>query len=578
MSSIENILNSVLSQLGAGSKEIVYVSVTPGVGLEMIQIDPTIKAVKLYGHKPLEYNDSMREIVNYDDFKEALQELFTELNLNPKCNVVLNLPMVHFGKVDLPLLLNDEAVTEAIISEVEQAYIFKRCEPVVSWFEANSPSGSSASENRTIFYSAVQKPAVDKIKEILTELGATLSGLEISLISSLRALSYSDLAATQMVNNTAWNLMVLNSSGYSIVAMSGKHIIDYYEEPLALKTYEIDEIYDVINASAQIALMNFPTNYLYIVSETDMVSAEHLASKLQVEGKIDYLENNSFRKNEIVPVSLNILPDEVTKISLEAIGIAVSRMESFPAKLEFSGNRSEFSGDGEESIAFDFKGREIVLTESVLQKIVLGIAGILILPIWIGMMALPKMQEAEKTKLEIVKKDIKEVDTQINSLKSQSSTKGNFLVATEVENVLKSNRTKLMAYSAIGESVPKNLWITYLSIDNSAKIDIKGVSENVENVYLFFRNMKDSLVNVNLRLHKLEMLSTSIDDAVSFDGPTMYEFQITNKSNVELNANTESVAAEQSDNKAKNGLGSFADKLKPGKKVNALEPVPDPED
>ena len=117
------------------------------------------------------------------------------------------------------------------------------------------------------------------------------------------------------------------------------------------------------------------------------------------------------------------------------------------------------------------------------------------------------------------------------------------------------------------------------SIDDIEKIvEIVWQTENVENVYLFFRNMKDSLVNVNLRLHKLEMLSTSIDDAVSFDGPTMYEFQITNKSNVELNANTESVAAEQSDNKAKNGLGSFADKLKPGKKVNALEPVPDPED
>ena len=68
-----------------------------------------------------------------------------------------------------------------------------------------------------------------------------------------------------MANNTAWNLMVLNPSGYSIVAMAGKHIVDYYEEPLALKTYEMEEIYDVINASAQIALMNFPTNYLYIV-------------------------------------------------------------------------------------------------------------------------------------------------------------------------------------------------------------------------------------------------------------------------------------------------------------------------
>ena len=577
MSGIENILNDVLSKMGAGSKEIVYVSVTPGVGVEMIQIDPAIKAVKLYAHKPLEYNDSMREIANYDDFKTALQELFTELNLNPKCNVVLNMPMVYFGKIDLPLLLNDEGVTEAIISEVEQAYIFKRCEPVVSWFEAHSAS-STSSETRTIFYSAIQKPVVEKVKSILSELGATLSGLEISLTSTFRALAYSGLTETQMANSTAWNLMVLNPSGYSIVSMSGKNVVDYYEEPIALKTYEMEEVYEVINASAQIALMNFPTNYLYIVSNTDMVSAEHLVSKLQVEGTIDYLENNSFRKNEIIPVSLNILPDEVTKISVEAVGIAVSRIENYPIRLDFSGNNAEMTSSGEESVAFEFNGREIVLTESVLMKIALVLGAILIIPVLAAMLLLPNIQKEEKTKLDAIKKDIKSVETDINKLKSQASTKGNFVVNTEVENVLKANRTKLMAYSAVGDSVPKDLWVTYLSIDPAAKIDIKGVSENVENVYLFYRNMKDSLVNVNLRLHKLEMLSASLDDAVSSEGPTMYEFQITNKSNAEMNVGAEPENPESDSKNSKKGLGSLAEKLKGGKKINALEPVTIQED
>ena len=573
MSNLENVLNNLLSQFGAGSKDMVYVSITPGVGVEMIQVDPAIRAVKVYGHKPLEYNDSMREIANYDELKEALQDLFKELNLNPKCNVVLNLPMVHFGKIDLPLMLNDASVTEAVISEVEQAYIFKRCEPVVSWFEAHTATAGS-SENKTIFYSAVQKPAVDKIKEILTELGSTLGGLEISLISSLRALAYSNLTETQMASNTAWNLMMVNSSGYSIIAMSGKNVIDYYEEPLALKTYELEEIYDVINASAQIALMNFPTNYLYIVSNTEMVSAEHLVAKLQVEGKIDYLENNSFRKREIVPVSLDILPDEVTKISLEAVGIAVSKIEAFPAKLEFSGNKAEVSGGAEESIAFYFDGKEIVLTKAILMKIVVVLGVILILPVLVAWMVIPNLQKTEKDKLEAIKKDIKAVEADINKLKSQASTKGHFVVNTEVENVLKNNRTKLMAYSALGESVPKELWVTYLSINADSKIDIKGVSENVENVYVFFRNLKDSLVNVNLRLHKLEMLSSSIDDAVAVDGATMYEFQITNLSAAELNVGDAApVEGENAGKDNKKGLGALADKLKSGKKVNNLEPI-----
>lgn len=563
---IEKFINDLLSQLGAGSKEIVYLSVTPGVGLELIQVDPVIKSVKTYGHKPLEYSDSMREISNYDDFKNVLQELFHDLNINPKCNIVLNLPMVHFGKVDLPLLLNDEGVTEAVISEVEQSYIFKRCEPVVSWFEGNS---NSASDTRTIFYSAVQKTAIDKIKEILTEMGANLSGVEISLVSNLRALLFSGLTETQMEGGTPWNLMIVNSTGYSLVSLSGKNIVDYYEEPLALKTYELDEIYEVINASAQIALMNSPTNYLYVVSETDLVSAEHLVSKMSFEGKVDFLENNSFRKREILSVSLNILPDQVMKISLESVGIAVSRVCDYPVRLDFSGNKpSEMSSGGEESISFTFNDKEIVLTETVMKKISFVIAGILIIPSLIAMLTLPVIQKKNKAQLDEINSKIKNVEAEIKKLTELASESGNFVIKTEIENVLKYNRTKLIAYSALGESVPADLWITYFSAKDKGKFDIKGISEDVEDIYIFYKNMKDSLIDNQLRLHKLEMISDSIDDAVASDMPTMYDFEITNMAESELNPSAKDDKKNAAD--ANSGASKNA---KSTKKVNDLEPV-----
>ncbi len=576
---IEKFLNDLLSQLGAGSKEVVYLSVTPGVGLELIQVDPVIKSVKVYGHKPLEYSDSMREIANYDDFKTVLQELFTDLNISPKCNIVLNLPMVHFGKVELPLLLNDEGVTEAVISEVEQAYIFKRCEPVISWFEGSS---STASDTRTIFYSAVQKPAVDKIKEILTELGATLSGVEISLVSALRALSFAGLTDVQMQDGTPWNLMIVNASGYNLVSLSGKNIIDYYEEPLALKTYELDEIYDVINTSAQIALMNFPSNYLYVVSETDLVSAEHLVSKMQFEGKVDFLENNSFRKREILPVSLNILPDQVMKISLESVGIAVSKSYNYPIKLDFSGNQSsEMSSSGEETFSFHFNDKEIVLTETVMKKISFVIAGVLIIPALVAMLMLPVVQKKNQAKLDEINSKIKTVDTEIQKLTEQASASGNFVVKTEIENVIKYNRTKLIAYSALGESVPSDLWITYFMAKEAGKIDIKGVSESVEDIYIFFKNVKDYLFDNQLRIYKLEMPSASIDDVVDADTPTSYLFEITNMSESEVTSsskktNNTNTNADDKDGKANSAAKSSNDSkaIAPStRKVNDLTPV-----
>ena len=574
---IEKFLNDLLSQLGAGSKEIVFLSVTPGVGLELIQVDPVIKSVKTYGHKPLEYSDSMREISNYDDFKNALQDLFQELNINPKCNIVLNLPMVHFGKVELPLLLSDESITEAVISEVEQSYIFKRCEPVVSWFDGHS---NSASDSRTIFYSALQKNAIDKIKEILGELGANLGGVEISLISNLRALLFSGLTETQMEEGTPWNLMIVNSNGYSIVSLLGKEIIDYYEEPLALKTYELDEIYEVINTSAQIALMNFPSNYLYVVSETDLVSAEHLSTKMPFEGKIDFLENNSFRKREVLSVSLNILPDQVMKISLESVGIAVSKVCDYPIKLDFSGNSpAEMASAGEESISFNFNNKEIVLTETVLRKMSFVIAAVLIVPSLFAMLTLPVVQKKNKAQLNDINSKIEKIEAEIKELTELASESGNFVIKTEIENVIKNNRAKLIAYSALGESVPADLWITYFSAKDTGKFDIKGISEDVEDIYIFFKNMKDSLIDNQLRLHKLEMVSDSIDDAVMPDGPVMYNFEITNMSEGDLNPS--SAAAKKSDTSGKNNNSDNANNgasapqtpNAPAKKVNDLEPV-----
>lgn len=579
---IEKFLNELLSQFGAGSKESVYLSVTPGVGLELIQVDPSIKTIKNYGHKPLDYSDSMREIVNYDDFKSALEDLFSELNISPKCNIVLNIPMAHFGKIDLPLLLDDDGITEAIVSEVEQAYIFKRCEPVVSWYDA---SVNNASDTRTIFYAALQKPAIDKIKNIVSEIGATLTGIEISLISSLRALLYSDVTAQVMENGSAWNLMTISSNGYSILSLAGKNIVDYYEEPLALKTYELDEIYDAINASAQIALMHSPSNYLYVVSETDLVSAEHLVSKMQFEGTVNALENNSFKRRELLPVSLNILPDQVAKISLEAIGVAVSRICNYPVKFDFLFGKSgeAISTDSVESLSFHFNDKEIVLTEDVMRKMSYAIAGILLVPALVAFFTLPVLQKKYSERLQDINAKINSVDSQISQLTEQASASGSFVVKTEIENVLKANRIKLISYSALGESVPNDLWISYFSVKEDGKIDIKGESQTVEAIYVFFKNMKDYLIDTRLRVYKLKMKSDSIEDAVSLGEPQLYEFEITNMSEAELTPTVDKVTQDPNNKKdaqknasAQNPPAENPVNAKPPnstKKVNDLEPI-----
>lgn len=530
-------LNNILSQLGVGSKDTVYLSVTPGVGLELIQLDTSSRTIKNYAYRPLEYNESLRELSDIEGFKNAVTELFAELKINIKSNVVLNLPMVLFGSKELPLLLADDAVTEALTSEVEQSYIFKRYEPVINWIDANN---FQSGDMRKLFYSAVQKNVIDDIKNALTELGATLSGVEMSLTSILKALAFSGLAEEQMKENISWNLMLITQSGYSICSMIGKNIVDYYEEPLAIKSFEGDEIYNAINASAQITLMSYPANYLYVVSETDMVSAELLSKRLQTDGIVNFWENNSFKKQDALPVSLEVLEETAHKISLEAIGIAVGSSVSMPVRFNFISGSSTSDGatdDPNEPVHIPIGENGIDISPNAARNVALAAGVVLLIPAILAFILVPMVANQKQTLLDEVNAKLQQTDAEIKRLQEEQNKQNDFDVNAEIKKVLANNRSKLMAYTALGESVPKKLWVTYFVAKDDGKFDIKGDSSNVEDIYLFFRNMKDSLISTKLRLHKLEMKTDSVDEAVTIDPnqPTDYEFEITNMTNAELN-------------------------------------------
>ena len=529
-------LNSILSQLGVGGKETVYLSVTPGVGLELIQLDLQSRTVKNYSYRPLEYNESLREISDMNEFKNAVTELFEELKINLKSNVVLNLPMVLLGSKELPLLLGDDAVQEALTSEVEQSYIFKRFEPVVSWCDSNN---IQSGDSRKLFYSAVQKNVIEDIKNALNELGITLAGVEISLTSVLKALAFAGLAQDQMKDNVSWNLMLITPSGYSICSMIGKSIVDYYDEPLAIKSFEGDEIYNAINASAQITLMSYPASYLYIISETDMVSAELLSKRLQTESVVNYLENNSFKKQDVIPVSLEVLEDVAHKISLEAIGVATGNVTSLPVKFNFmvSGSGGEsLQDDPNEPVHVVLGSHEFDISPNAARNLAVLIAIILLLPFGGAFIGVPMIAQQKQAQLDDINSRLDQTNAEIKRIQDEQNKANDFDVNKEIEKVMSNNRAKLMGYTALGESVPKNLWLTYFAAKDDGKFDIKGESENVEEVYVFFKNMKDSLISTQLRLQKLQMKSDSVDDAVTIDvnAPSDYEFEITNMSDTEL--------------------------------------------
>ncbi len=561
--------NLLSSFMGSGHKDTVYLSVTPGVGLELCLIDPQSRQVKAYAVRELAYNETTKDIADYEALKSAVEEMYMEVGVNPRCNVIVNLPVCALGTMNLPLIMAENSIEVSVTSEVEQSYIFRRLEPVVAWTDVNT--GSNGGDTRKILYAAMQKPVIENIAAALGALGSTLTSVEISVVSYLRALDYIGYTSAQMKDNITWNLMIVSSTGYSLVSMVGKTIVDYYEEPLAIKTFEGDDIYNAINASAQITLMSYPANYLYIISETDMVSAELLSKKIQNAGTVDFLENNTFKKQEVMPVSLEVLPDNVMKISLQAVGCALSLISNYPLHFDFMKDTAKVAV-ADEPVSLQFGDQTIDLSPTKATQLAFGV-----LVICAGLLSalafgvLPGMESAKQSQLSEVEGKVKELETQLQTAEGEQSATGSFDMAKQVDYVLKNNRAKLMNYTAIGTSIPDTVWLTYFMTTDDGLIDVKGAATNVEDVYTFFKNMKDSLINTKLRLYKLQMQSSSVDDVISNDSSSNYEFEITNMEENQLKSllgiTSENGENENAASNAKNGGKAPNNKLLSDKPV-----------
>ena len=540
-------LEDFLSKLGASTKITVGVSVSPSIGLEMIEIDRTTGTVNKYAYKPLEYNHSTREITDYSQFEIALEDLFEELHIPKKSNIIVSIPTVFFGMIQLPILLTDEAITNAIISEVEQSYIFKRQKPVVGWSEVFS---NIDTENRTLAYTAVQETVLDGITQACDEIGCTLVGLEPSYASLLRALHYTNVATEQMQENVTWNLMIIGQNSYSILSIINKKIIDYYEEPLALKSFVDDEIYNAIMTSAKLTLVGLPANHLFIISEADLVSAEVLSMKLSVESKINFLECNKYAQNELLPVNLNILPKKALQVTLESIGATVYPFCEFPIKLNLLQEKDSSTGMFDE-----FKGYprinvgnlEVELTPDFIKKISLILGAVLVLPmifliLFLGHFVIPK----EQTKLDYLNSKIKQTTDSIAEYADTASKENSFDLDPTINKICAEGKLKLTYYGALGVSIPNKLWITYYLSNEAGKIDVKGNAANVASVYTFYKNIKQLVNNSDIKLHTLEIGSGSLDDVVSniSSSPKYYNFEITNMGEAELNPPAQPPAAD----------------------------------
>ena len=530
-------MTNLLDSLGFGGVTAgidVYIAISANGRAEMTLLNPKTQQVRAYAQMPIEYNESLREIEHIENFTETMRQLFNKCNINPqKSNIYLTIPTVWFAyKEDVPLMLDENGVSNVVIGELEQSYIFKRKDPLPYWFDATAVK----SETRNIFYTAIQMDSKDLFQNAFKSLGAKLVSITCSVFTDLRGLIrtgiVSELTASQ---ETPWNLLIINNSGFQMYGMKGTHITEYVEEPLALKTYEGEEAYAAINNAVQISLMGADAGTLVILSETDLVSADYLRENIQFSGNIIAVEDNKFKENPFMDFGLNVIQEEQIDISLSTIGL-ISPTSYLPVNVDFLegfDTKKNVNATIEIPLTKDYT---LVLTpqKALIASIIL--LGLVLIPLAICFGFLNQMISNANKQNDQLKNDIAVIDQELGSYNKTTTT--TFDPVNEIEKVLKNNRTKIIAYASLGESIPKNLYLTYFMAGDDGYVDVKGCSNSVEDVYLFFKNLKDSLYEANLRLNKLDLKTGSLDTVINSETSSIdtapYVFEITNMSDDQL--------------------------------------------
>lgn len=478
---------------------IVGVSVTPEVGLEVAQIDFATQTVMKYGIRQLEYDASRREIADLDLFKEALQDLFFELQIPKGTEVVLNIPTVAFKTNDYPAALDEAQISNAIEEELADHYIFKTVEPAVS--AVRLPNASM--QFYKIAYTAAQKQMLIEIALGIKDMGYKLVGIDTSVNSVLNALMYKQRVD---VSIDSWVLLIVDSYCCTIITMNGKNYVDTYEERISIgQVLDDAENYSAVVGAVTPILKNLPSKYLCVVSKTNIISAEVLASKLSYTAPIIHQEANCFSKEAFLELGPEVDEKFANIVSLDIIGAAIYKDFEQYSDAHFNlFNKS--LGDiytSEQPPEIMLAGRTIVLTPQLLIFAFVVVAIVIILPTVGALLYYANLISTQQNKMAELNQKVQEINQFLKDNENISSDL--FDEGDEIRLGLAHNKNIYSYYTIVGTEIPKKLWLTHLKL--SDKTTIEGQADNLESVYAFFRSIKDYNPNSDIKLQKLGLAS-----------------------------------------------------------------------
>ena len=511
----------MLEKLGFKKKIHVGISLSANNFIELVCIDKLSKSVVKYSSGNIKYNNAIREIIDFDEFTEVVEGLFEDAGLDPKaCSVTLNLPNVHFGLTSLESVSETPYIIENLQSEIEDLYIFKRNEPIISYSILDS---ATSRDKKNIVYSAIQTKIVIKLIEIFDNLEAELVRIDTSYSSMLKAIQFCDRFNKYVQKEERTSILLITPNSCCSFFLNGPTLVDCVEEPLAVKSFSTEEVYSTISKIATNTISkNNPQSFL-IISETDEVNSELLAQKLDFKGEIDCI-NKSINTNEqfidISGVSSDIDSNMISYMTIEAVGAAASSYDEYPLNINF------LPPERINENIIQVGDYEVDLYRFIATIMITAIAAALIISIICTSFFTSRVNSMQDKS----RGAEKEIEVFKKTINSNEKTQKKDILPT-LTKILETNKAVFDVYSALSTEIPDSIYIKKFVSNSNGGIGILGEAKTSESVQDFVKGLREK--NSDLMLSKLSI--NSEEDAVPAKIPNGFTFEIkTSKIDVSL--------------------------------------------
>ena len=484
-------------------KKIIAVAITADRGLEVAEMDYAAGTILKYAHRDLDVVTLKSVIPDMDVFKELLSECLLEIGAPKGSSIVISLPTVAMGIGNYMTSQSDESIVQLVSNDlVEKDLVFRDDDPLVV------TTGLSVTiQSKVVAYTAAVYSVIQEVSRIIVDLGYKIQAIDVSVASVLRALLHSGKAQAQQ--DATWLMLLVDNHAARLLALNGTNLVEYKEEQLVYDYADTASNCDMVASTMASYIEKLPAKYLFVVSRTDAVSAEMLSAKIKYNNPIIFLEANGFSKEEFIEAP-DLEPSEVKHISLDIIGACLYDEGS----LHFNLFCDEL-GDvywSQQPPQFKLNGKTIVVTNELLTKWCIILLLLILVPVGFAYVYFNNEYNTISADYEAAKDKLKKTEEQITKYEGLVSTEV-FSEQDEVRIGLVKNTAFYNYIDLLGRDTPSKLWLTSVIIDNYVKIE--GRSGNIESIYTFFRNIKDSISETNVKLQKLSLATAESADLPS---------------------------------------------------------------